>query len=219
MKIRCKGFTLIELLVSMLVVAIAMLGFAALQTFSSRSLSSTASKQSSSDALNAYVRFIESSRASIDTFSWAGGNQVILTCENINGNALFGSGATAKVPAKAFEGTFNTLCDQYIRNRSDINRTRNNIPQIAFAVRLTRNLNVGGINGLTTYDAEVALVYQPIPEGRTAAAMVAQNDVRDTVVSQEEHCPFGNLDADALAALQNLRANNNIVCNNVGLSL
>ena len=215
MKIRCKGFTLIELLVSMLVVAIAMLGFAALQTFSSRSLSATASKQSSSDALNAYVRFIESSRASIATFNWGSGNTITLTCGNISGNGVFGTGA----PAQAFERTFNTLCDQYIRNRNDINRTRNNLPQIDFAVQITRNVNVGGINGLTTYDAEVALAYQPIPEGRTRAAMEAQSDVRDTAVSLEEHCPFGNLDADALKELQNLRANNNIVCNNVGLSL
>ncbi len=200
----------------MLVVAIAMLGFAALQTFSSRSLSSTASKQSSSDALNAYVRFIESSRASIATFNWSGGNTITLKCDNIVGNGAFGTGA----PAQAFERTFNTLCDQYIRNRNDINRARNNNPQIDFAVQITRNVNVGGINGLTTYDAEVALVYQPVPEGRTRAAMQAQSDVRDTVVSQETHCPFGNSDDEAaLAALQNLRANNNIVCNNVGLSL
>ena len=208
MKIRCKGFTLIELLVSMLVVAIAMLGFAALQTFSSRSLSSTASKQSSSDALNAYVRFIESSRAAIDTFNWAAGNQVTLTCANVNGNGLFGAGA----PAQAFQGTFDTLCAQYIRNRNDI-------LQIDFAVRLTRNLNVGGINGLTTYNAEVALVYQPVPEGRTRAAMIAQNDVNNADVTQAAFCPFGDLTDVQLAALQNLRANNNIVCNNVGLSL
>ena len=209
MKIRCKGFTLIELLVSMLVVAIAMLGFAALQTFSSRSLSSTASKQSSSDALNAYVRFIESSRASINTFNWAAGNQVTLTCDNVNGNAIFNN---AGIPAQAFQGTFDTLCAQYIRNRNDI-------LHIDFAVRLTRNLNVGGINGLTTYNAEVALVYQPVPEGRTRAAMIAQNDVNNADVTQASFCPFGDLTDAQLAALQNLRANNNIVCNNVGLSL
>ncbi len=208
MKIRCKGFTLIELLVSMLVVAIAMLGFAALQTFSSRSLSSTASKQSSSDALNAYVRFIESSRAAIDTFNWAAGKQVTLTCANDNGNGLFGAGA----PAQAFERTFSTLCNQYINNRNDI-------LQIDFAVRLTRNLNVGGINGLTAYNADVALVYQPVPEGRTRAAMIAQGNVNNTNVSQAVHCPFGALTDAQLSALQNLRANNNIVCNNVGLSL
>lgn len=211
MKIRCKGFTLIELLVSMLVVAIAMLGFAALQTFSSRSLSSTASKQSSSDALNAYVRFIESSRASIDTFNWAAvENPKIIRCDDVNGNDLFGSGATAKTPAKAFENTFITLCNQYINNRTDV-------LHIDFAVRLTRNADVGGITGLTAYNVDIALVYQPVPEGKTRAAMIAQAGDNPTDITQAEFCPFG--DPEDLAGLQNRRANLNIVCNNVGLSL
>ncbi|WP_406546061.1 prepilin-type N-terminal cleavage/methylation domain-containing protein [Succinimonas sp.] len=207
MKIRCKGFTLIELLVSMLVVAIAMLGFAALQTFSSRSLSSTAFKQYNSDALNAYVRFIESSRASIDTFKWgASNNQVSLTCNNINDTNIFSDDE----PSKAFKGTFNTLCDQYIRNRSDL-------LHIDFAVLITRNLNVGGINGLTTYNSEVALVYQPVPDGlRKDVGTVDE-------LKQEEYCPFSNVRASyseqQIAEKQKSRAANNVVCNNVELSL
>ncbi len=209
MKIRCKGFTLIELLVSMLVVAIAMLGFAALQTFSSRSLSSTASKQSSSDALNAYVRFIESSRASIDTFNWPAANQVTLTCSNISGNAIFGTGD----PAQAFQNTFDTLCDQYIRNRNDL-------LNIDFAVLLKRNNKVGGIDGLTVYGAQIALVYQPVPQGRTKKAMEDQYDVSKVEnFSQGAFCPFSTLTDDQAAAMQKNRAKYNIVCNNVGVSL
>ena len=207
MKIRCKGFTLIELLVSMLVVAIAMLGFAALQAFSSRSLSSTASKQSSSDALNAYVRFIESSRASIDTFNWnkATNNEVTLTCKKITPDGVFSS---VKDPALAFKGTFNTLCNQYILNRNDLLR-------IDFAVRLTRNLDVGGITGLTTYKADVALVYQPIPQGRSKQQAVNVDDVKN--FSQTKYCPFGI--PENQAQMQQDRTKYNIVCNNVELSL
>ena len=207
MKIRCKGFTLIELLVSMLVVAIAMLGFAALQTFSSRSLSSTAFKQYNSDALNAYVRFIESSRASIDTFKWGATNNLAsLTCKNINSTNIFSDDE----PSKAFKGTFNTLCDQYIRNRNDL-------LHIDFAVQITRNLNVGGINGLTTYNAEVALVYQPVPDGlRKDVGTVDE-------LKQEEYCPFSNVrssyNEQQIAEKQKSRAANNVVCNNVELSL
>lgn len=207
MKIRCNGFTLIELLVSMLVVAIAMLGFAALQAFSSRSLSSTASKQSSSDALNAYVRFIESSRASIDTFKWntTEDNKVTLTCDSITTDGVFDS---AGVSAQAFQGTFNTLCNQYIRHRKDLLR-------IDFAVRLTRNLDVGGITGLTTYGAEVALVYQPIPQGRSKQQAVDVDDIKD--FSQTKYCPFGI--PENQAQTQKDRTKYNIVCNNVELSL
>jgi hypothetical protein len=84
-------------------------------------------------------------------------------------------------------------------------------------VQITRNLNVGGINGLTTYNAEVALVYQPVPDGlRKDVGTIDE-------LKQEDYCPFSDVRDDyteqQLADKQKSRAANNVVCNNVELSL
>ncbi|WP_274969007.1 prepilin-type N-terminal cleavage/methylation domain-containing protein [Succinimonas amylolytica] len=227
MKNACKGFTLVELLISMLVVAIAMLGFAALQAYSSRSLNSTYSKQASSDALNSYVHFIESSMGTLSKLNWGTGDNLTatLTCGD-SGNAVADPASMytidhatpeEKNAIAAFKGTFATLCKQYVKDRSDIESQD-------FGVRIIRTKNVGGITGLTVYRAIVAFAYKPVAQGKFRDATTAADKLNVTL---ENYCPY-ELDNDdeeeegeqiTPERLQELRIKNNVVCNRVEIGL
>ena len=71
MKIN-KGFTLIELVISMLVVAVAMLGFAALMAYSSRSIHSGYTKSAGTNAIQGVMRVLQSNREMLKKIDFDG---------------------------------------------------------------------------------------------------------------------------------------------------
>ena len=216
MKIGSKGFTLIELLISMLVVAIAMLGFAALQAYSSRSLNSTYSKQASSDALNSYVRFIESSHGTLSKFNWGTNTTVTATFTCGSSGAVVSPASIGDVSSTtptevkntitAFIGTFGTLCKQYINDRSDIEAQD-------FGVQITRNTGVSGIDGLTTFNAIVVFAYKPVSQGKFRDASRSED------VKLATFCPYEFTEGQNPADFQKKRVAHNVVCNRVEVGL
>ena len=77
MKIN-KGFTLIELVISMLVVAVAMLGFAALMAYSSRSIHSGYTKSAGTNAIQGVMRVLQSNREMLKDINFGTKNVVTL---------------------------------------------------------------------------------------------------------------------------------------------
>ncbi len=65
-----KGFSLLELMVSMLIVSIALLGYAALQAYSTRALSGSYSRTSETAVLNDFVKLFQVSTRSVSTLDW-----------------------------------------------------------------------------------------------------------------------------------------------------
>lgn len=83
-----KGFSLLELMVSMLIVSIALLGYAALQAYSTRALSGSYSRTSETAVLNDFVKLFQVSTRSVSTLNWAKGetvgntNSIFFNCGN-----------------------------------------------------------------------------------------------------------------------------------------
>ena len=83
MKIN-KGFTLIELVISMLVVAVAMLGFAALMAYSSRSIHSGYTKSAGTNAIQGVMRVLQSNREMLKEINFGTKNVVTLKDTDIS---------------------------------------------------------------------------------------------------------------------------------------
>ena len=83
MSVKQKGFSLIELLVSMLIVSIAMLGFAALQAHSARALSGTFARTSETAIFNDFIKLFQVSNRALISLNWdANGNTIkCIRCE------------------------------------------------------------------------------------------------------------------------------------------
>lgn len=82
-----KGFSLLELMVSMLIVSIALLGYAALQAYSTRALSGSYSRTSETAVLNDFVKLFQVSTRSVSTLNWPAETEqhisrIAFTCGN-----------------------------------------------------------------------------------------------------------------------------------------
>ncbi len=203
-----KGFSLIELLISLFIVAIAMLGFAALQSYGSRTINASYGKQSGSLALNSYIRLFESSYEGIKDLNWDRSGNITVTCSNSD-VMLKISGNT--VPAKALKNAFDSLCNQYFNGDKNINA---DILASDFAVALERTKNVDNITDLDIYKATIALAYRPIRQGKREQDEITADDKPITVAG---YCPL-NADNDN-AEMAQLRITDNVVCNRVEVSL
>ena len=95
-----KGFSLLELMVSMLIVSIALLGYAALQAYSTRALSGSYSRTSETAVLNDFVKLFQVSTRSVSTLNWPTETEnisrIAFTCENAPGQ-LWHRGETTTV--------------------------------------------------------------------------------------------------------------------------
>ena len=198
---RNKGFSLIELLVSLLVVSIALLGFAALQAFSARTIRSSEYKNVGNEITQSFVKYLQMSQDSMRDVNWANGN-ILFSCGNNIANNGIG------LPQRLTDG-LNDLC-------STVNGAVAGIAGNDLLLQFVRQ-TPGGLNdNYAYYSVNLRYAYRPLRAQQEAGvAELADGDI--TVV---RFCPFAdNPPEQELADQAADRVTNNVVCDIVEVRL
>lgn len=198
MKIN-KGFTLIELVISMLVVAVAMLGFAALMAYSSRSIHSGYTKSAGTNAIQGVMRVLQSNREMLKDINFGTGNEVTLKDTDIS-----------KLP----DGVAKEMVDEAFTRAA-------NIPGVSpwgdrncslLEIQITRTPIKEGFNDLVTFQVEAHFLYRPL----AAQSKNNEDDVgcelNSEGASMGDLCPFGNNADEQTAEVRKARIDNGLVC-------
>lgn len=181
MKIN-KGFTLIELVISMLVVAVAMLGFAALMAYSSRSIHSGYTKSAGTNAIQGVMRVLQSNREMLKDIEFGNGNVVTLNGTNIS--ELL-DGVAQKMVQEAFTRAANI---------PGVSLDDNNGNCSLLEIQITRTPITNNFNDkLVTFQVEAHFLYKPL-------VAQSKNNEDDTgcvltgndALSMNGLCPFSN---------------------------
>ncbi len=198
MKIN-KGFTLIELVISMLVVAVAMLGFAALMAYSSRSIHSGYTKSAGTNAIQGVMRVLQSNREMLKDINFGTRNVVTLNDTDIS-----------KLP----DGVAKEMVDEAFTRAA-------NIPGVSpwgdrncslLEIQITRTPIKEGFNDLVTFQVEAHFLYRPL----AAQSKNNEDDVgcelNNEGASMGDLCPFGNNADEQTAEVRKARIDNGLVC-------
>lgn len=198
MKIN-KGFTLIELVISMLVVAVAMLGFAALMAYSSRSIHSGYTKSAGTNAIQGVMRVLQSNREMLKDINFGTKNVVTLNDTDIS-----------KLP----DGVAKEMVDEAFTRAA-------NIPGVSpwgdrncslLEIQITRTPIKEGFNDLVTFQVEAHFLYRPL----AAQSKNNEDDVgcelNSEGASMGDLCPFGNNADEQTAEVRKARIDNGLVC-------
>lgn len=181
MKIN-KGFTLIELVISMLVVAVAMLGFAALMAYSSRSIHSGYTKSAGTNAIQGVMRVLQSNREMLKDIEFGNGNVVTLNGTNIS---ELPDGVAQKMVQEAFTRAANI---------PGVSLDDNNGNCSLLEIQITRTPITNNFNDkLVTFQVEAHFLYKPL-------VAQSKNNEDDTgcvltgndALSMNGLCPFSN---------------------------
>lgn len=201
-----NGFSLVELLVSMLIVSIAMLGFAALQAYSARALNSSYQKTSEVSVFQDLIKVFQVSNKPLSNeLNWSA-DTVDFSCDNVN-DVLVNSEnkAISLVPSIL------AACSKY--EKVGLNGNEDSDLQI----RLSRNKIT---NTMYSYSLEVNMAYKLKRASYSKAEGSSDNTYADEskAVTAETFCPFkgGEVGEDEL---NNLRIKNNVACSHVEVML
>ena len=201
-----NGFSLVELLVSMLIVSIAMLGFAALQAYSARALNSSYQKTSEVSVFQDLIKVFQVSNKPLSNeLKWPA-DTVDFSCDNVN-DVLVNSEnkAISLVPSIL------AACSKY--KKVGLNGNEDSDLQI----RLSRNKIT---NTMYSYSLEINMAYKL----KRASYSKAEGSSDDTyadeskAVTVETFCPFKGSE-DGEDELNNLRIKNNVACSHVEVML
>ena len=198
MKIN-KGFTLIELVISMLVVAVAMLGFAALMAYSSRSIHSGYTKSAGTNAIQGVMRVLQSNREMLKNINFGTENVVTLNDTDIS---------------NLRDGVAKEMVDEAFTRAA-------NIPGVSpwgdrncslLEIQITRTPIIEGFNDLVTFQVEAHFLYRPL----AAQSKNNEDDVGCELngegASMGDLCPFGNNADEQTAEVRKARIDNGLVC-------
>lgn len=198
MKIN-KGFTLIELVISMLVVAVAMLGFAALMAYSSRSIHSGYTKSAGTNAIQGVMRVLQSNREMLKDINFGTRNVVTLNDTDIS-----------NLP----DGVAKEMVDEAFTRAA-------NIPGVSpwgdrncslLEIQITRTPIKEGFNDLVTFQVEAHFLYRPL----AAQSRNNEDDVGCELNTEDasmgDLCPFGNNADEQTAEVRKARIDNGLVC-------
>ena len=201
-----NGFSLVELLVSMLIVSIAMLGFAALQAYSARALNSSYQKTSEVSVFQDLIKVFQVSNKPLSNeLKWPA-DTVDFSCDNVN-DVLVNSEnkAISLVPSIL------AACSKY--EKVGLNGNEDSDLQI----RLSRNKIT---NAMYSYSLEINMAYRLKRASYSKAEGSSDNTYADEskAVTVETFCPFkgGEVGEDEL---NNLRIKNNVACSHVEVML
>lgn len=201
-----NGFSLVELLVSMLIVSIAMLGFAALQAYSARALNSSYQKTSEVSVFQDLIKVFQVSNKPLSNeLKWPA-DTVDFSCDNVN-DVLVNSEnkAISLVPSIL------AACSKY--EKVGLNGNEDSDLQI----RLSRNKIT---NTMYSYSLEINMAYKLKRASYSKAEGSSDNTYADEskAVTAETFCPFkgGEVGEDEL---NNLRIKNNVACSHVEVML
>lgn len=198
MKIN-KGFTLIELVISMLVVAVAMLGFAALMAYSSRSIHSGYTKSAGTNAIQGVMRVLQSNREMLKRINFDNGDVVTLKDTDIS---KLRDGVAKEMVMEAFTRAANIpgVSPWGDRNCS------------LLEIQITRTPIREGFNDLVTFQVEAHFLYRPL----AAQSKNNEDDVGCELngegASMGDFCPFGNNADEQTAEVRKARIDNGLVC-------
>jgi len=201
-----NGFSLVELLVSMLIVSIAMLGFAALQAYSARALNSSYQKTSEVSVFQDLIKVFQVSNKPLSNeLNWSA-DTVDFSCDNVN-DVLVNSEnkAISLVPSIL------AACSKYEKVGLNVNEDSD------LKIRLSRNKIT---NTMYSYSLEVNMAYKL----KRASYSKAEGSSDDTyadeskAVTVETFCPFKGSE-DGEDELNNLRIKNNVACSHVEVML
>lgn len=198
MKIN-KGFTLIELVISMLVVAVAMLGFAALMAYSSRSIHSGYTKSAGTNAIQGVMRVLQSNREMLKHIDFGTENVVTL---NDTDTRMLPAGVAKEMVDEAFTRAANIpgVSPWGDRNCS------------LLEIQITRTPIKEGFNDLVTFQVEAHFLYRPL----AAQSINNEDDVGCELnregASMGDLCPFGNNADEQTAEVRKARIDNGLVC-------
>lgn len=180
MKIN-KGFTLIELVISMLVVAVAMLGFAALMAYSSRSIHSGYTKSAGTNAIQGVMRVLQSNREMLKKIDFDGD---VVTLKDTDISKL-PDGVAKKMVQEAFTRAANI---------PGVSLDDNNGNCSLLEIQITRTSITNNFNDkLVTFQVEAHFLYKPL-------VAQSKNNEDDTgcvltgndALSMNGLCPFSN---------------------------
>lgn len=197
MKIN-KGFTLIELVISMLVVAVAMLGFAALMAYSSRSIHSGYTKSAGTNAIQGVMRVLQSNREMLKEINFGTKNVVTLKDTDIS-----------KLP----DGVAKEMVDEAFTRAANIpgvSLGTNNRNCSLLEIQITRTPIKEGFNDLVTFQVEAHFLYRPLAtqsqnnRGDVGCILINGGALMDNL------CPFVNNAETKKTA--DARINNGLVC-------
>lgn len=199
MKIN-KGFTLIELVISMLVVAVAMLGFAALMAYSSRSIHSGYTKSAGTNAIQGVMRVLQSNREMLKEIKDGEWNNNVVTLKDTDISKL-PDGVAKEMVDEAFTRAANIPGVSLGTNNRNCSLLEIQITRIP----ITENFN----DKLVTFQVEAHFLYRPL-------ATQSQNNKGDVGciltnggALMDNLCPFVN---NAETKVRKARINNGLVC-------
>ena len=203
MSVKQKGFSLIELLVSMLIVSIAMLGFAALQAHSARALSGTFARTSETAIFNDFIKLFQVSNRALISLNWdANGNTINFDCTSGASQLRYKNNSDLSVLADGVD----VLCDK-VENASGIIAH-----DIAF--RLTRTPTT--VQTLNSYSLKISYAYIP----KQAGVKDDQTPDESVNVTVASYCPLdGDEDSDVDNELNTARIKDRVVCSRVEVML
>lgn len=205
MKIN-KGFTLIELVISMLVVAVAMLGFAALMAYSSRSIHSGYTKSAGTNAIQGVMRVLQSNREMLKHINDGEWNNNVVTLKDTDISKLpLPDGMAKKMVGEAFTRAANIPGVSLGNNNRNCSLLEIQITRIP----ITENFN----DKLVTFQVEAHFLYRPL-------ATQSQNNKGDVGciltsggARMDNLCPFvNNAETKKTADARIARINNGLVC-------
>lgn len=198
MKIN-KGFTLIELVISMLVVAVAMLGFAALMAYSSRSIHSGYTKSAGTNAIQGVMRVLQSNREMLKKINFGTKNVVTLKDTDIS-----------KLP----DSVAKEMVDEAFTRAANIpgvSLGTNNRNCSLLEIQITRTPITENFNDkLVTFQVEAHFLYRPLAtqsqnnRGDVGCILTSGGALMDNL------CPFVNNAETKKTA--DARINNGLVC-------
>lgn len=201
MKIN-KGFTLIELVISMLVVAVAMLGFAALMAYSSRSIHSGYTKSAGTNAIQGVMRVLQSNREMLKDINFGTGNEVTLNDTDIS-----------KLP----DGVAKEMVDEAFTRAANIPGVSpwgdRNCSLLEIEIKrtpITTSLQDLAKSQLVTFQVEAHFLYRPLAAQSKNNAGDIGCKLNSEGASMSDLCPFGNnAETDEV---RKARIDNGLVC-------
>ena len=200
MKIN-KGFTLIELVISMLVVAVAMLGFAALMAYSSRSIHSGYTKSAGTNAIQGVMRVLQSNREMLKEIKDGEWNNNVVTLKDTD---------ISKLP----DGVAKEMVDEAFTRAANIpgvSLGTNNRNCSLLEIQITRTPITENFNDkLVIFQVEAHFLYRPLAtqsqnnRGDVGCILTTGGALMDNL------CPFvNNAETDKV---RKARINNGLVC-------
>lgn len=201
-----NGFSLVELLVSMLIVSIAMLGFAALQAYSARALNSSYQKTSEVSVFQDLIKVFQVSNKPLSNeLKWPA-DTVDFSCDNVNGVLV-----NSENKAISLVPSILAACSKYEKVGLNGNEDSD------LRIRLSRNKIT---NTMYSYSLEVNMAYKLKRASYSKAEGSSDNTYADEskAVTVETFCPFKGSE-DGEDELNNLRIKNNVACSHVEVML